>query len=298
MQIAVLISTYNGGQYLSEQLASIAKQTLSEYITVYIRDDGSKDNTFEIIEKWKNEIPIVLIKGANVGPAKSFWELLINKDIQADYFLFCDQDDVWNDDKVEKSISPLTDNTYLTLCNCSMIDSQGEVLDEMRVKSQPIINIQRLFITGVGQGCAMAFRKELRNYVMNIPLKNIPMHDVILMLYALTLGDVVWIEEPLFKYRLHSNNVVAKGQKGIVKKIRTTYWNWKNGSDNSMSNVAWELLKYGRKLLDDDMVFLQSMSNYRGSLSNKIKLIFNKNCKYIESSAVRSYRIRLVLNIL
>lgn len=298
MEIAILMSTYNGGKYLSEQLESIARQSLISFITVYIRDDGSSDDTFNIIERWKSRISIVLIKGNNLGPARSFWSLLTNTDIHADYFLFCDQDDIWNYDKVEKSIWSLSDSVFLAICNCSLINSNGELLDGFRIDSTPIINIQRLFITGVGQGCAMAFSKELREYIIDIPLKNIPMHDVILMLYALTLGRVVWIEEPLFKYRIHSDNVVAKGQKNVIKQIRTTYWNWKNSSKNSMSNVAWELLKYGRDFSDEDLRFLKAMSNYRGSISNKIKMISNKNCKYIGNSAVRSYRIRLLLNIL
>ena len=96
MKIAVLMSTYNGQKYLDEQLMSIADQTFSKMMTLYIRDDGSTDNTLKIIEKWKKKIDIVFFQGENVGPARSFWKLLMNSEIQADYYAFCDQDDIWN----------------------------------------------------------------------------------------------------------------------------------------------------------------------------------------------------------
>ena len=62
MKIAVLMSTYNGHSYLNEQLKSLAQQTVAEDVTVYIRDDGSTDDTFKIIEKWKTRMDIVLYK--------------------------------------------------------------------------------------------------------------------------------------------------------------------------------------------------------------------------------------------
>ena len=78
MTIAVMMSTYNGKDYLSEQLESLANQTVAGDMTVYIRDDRSSDNTFEIIDRWRDRLSIVLFKGQNKGPAGSFWELLMN----------------------------------------------------------------------------------------------------------------------------------------------------------------------------------------------------------------------------
>lgn len=89
MRIAILMSTYNGHKYLDKQLKSIAEQTLIKNVTLYIRDDGSTDDTFGIISKWKSEIPIVLYKEKNAGPAMSFWNLLKKTEISADYYAFC-----------------------------------------------------------------------------------------------------------------------------------------------------------------------------------------------------------------
>ena len=84
MKIAILMSTYNGEKYIEKQLESIAKQTFKEYITLYVRDDGSSDKTVELIEQWCTKLNIIFYKGKNVGPARSFWDLFTNTEIQAE----------------------------------------------------------------------------------------------------------------------------------------------------------------------------------------------------------------------
>lgn len=89
----------------------------------YKIDDGSTDDTFGIISKWKSEIPIVLYKEKNAGPAMSFWNLLKKTEISADYYAFCDQDDIWDNDKLEVGIKHLHDDTHFYACNCRIIDT-------------------------------------------------------------------------------------------------------------------------------------------------------------------------------
>ena len=79
MKIAILMSTYNGEKYLNEQLESIFMQKVNAEITVYIRDDGSKDNTIRIIKNWTAKLNIVLFEEDNIGPANSFWKLFTFK---------------------------------------------------------------------------------------------------------------------------------------------------------------------------------------------------------------------------
>ena len=115
MEIAIFLSTYNGSRYLKKQLDSIANQTYIDLIHLYIRDDGSSDSTLDIISKYSCKMNITVILGDNVGPAKSFWELFTNKDIMADYYAFCDQDDIWDKDKVEKGVKALNDSIGLPM---------------------------------------------------------------------------------------------------------------------------------------------------------------------------------------
>ena len=294
MKIAVLMSTYNGQKFLNEQLKSLAEQTVKESMVVYIRDDGSKDDTFDIINMWKDRLNIILFKEDNAGPALSFWNLLMNPEIQADYYAFCDQDDIWDSNKLQVAIEKLSYNVCLYACNCRIINEFGQVVRKQRLEEPPIINIPRLFVSGCTQGCSMVFTDSLRQYLMKLKVQCIPMHDVILMLYAVGYGDIYWDQEPRFSYRVHSNNVVAKENKSIFKSLKTTYWNWKNSSKNSMTEVAAEMSSNVTDLTHEDALFLKKIANYR---KNRFSLI--RECKNynIQHGALCSFRIRIVLGL-
>lgn len=297
MKIAVLMSTYNGNTYLNQQLESLASQTVADEMTVYIRDDGSTDDTFEIIEKWKTKMDIFLYRESNVGPAMSFWQLLMKTDIQADYYAFCDQDDLWDANKLEVSIEQLYEDTHFYACNCRVIDENGIIVDEKRCKEAPQISLIRLFVSGVTQGCSMVFDDALRQYIVDKKLKCIPMHDVVLMLYAINFGKIYWDQEPRFSYRVHSNNVVAKSNKTTIQKLRTTWWNWKNSSKNSMSNVAAEMLNNIKNMSGGKKLYLEYVSNYRHSIRYKLAILHNNNINDMPKRLLRSYRLRVIMNL-
>ena len=93
-KILILMSTYNGEKYLSEQLNSLLLQE-NVNIKILIRDDGSTDNTHKILNFYSSNYPnISWYTGENKGPALSFMDLLFNAP-ESDYYAFCDQDDVW-----------------------------------------------------------------------------------------------------------------------------------------------------------------------------------------------------------
>lgn len=104
--INILISTYNGAAYIEEQLDSIFMQVYQEF-QVFIRDDGSTDNTIEVIEQYIQinglSDRIILVCGENIGFCKSFFELLLMTS-EGDYWAFCDQDDRWYPDKLRLAV--------------------------------------------------------------------------------------------------------------------------------------------------------------------------------------------------
>ena len=297
MKIAVLMSTYNGEKFLDKQLESIYKQTLIDNLELYIRDDGSSDKTFEIIKNWEDKIKIKLIQGKNLGPALSFWDLIKNQDIQADYYAFCDQDDIWDNDKLEVSVNHLQD-ACLYACNCRIINSEDKVTNSVAVENCPDFTLPNLFVSGLAQGCAMAFTDELRNYVNSLNIECISMHDQILSMYAVVFGKVYWDKTPRFSYRHHSNNVVAV-QKGFnINKIKKKINSWKRDSLKSKEVIAQELLNNCLgKISDTDLVYLKWMAHYKSSLVNKYKLCTTSSINQSEYKSKRSYKIRIILNL-
>ena len=107
--VLVMMSTYNGGRYLREQLNSILIQK-GIALDIMIRDDMSTDDTKSILDEYKKKNKnISVIYGKNVGACQSFFELMKNAKLKYNYYAFCDQDDVWMDDKLITGINRLSD---------------------------------------------------------------------------------------------------------------------------------------------------------------------------------------------
>ena len=105
-KVIICMSTYNGEKYVKEQIESLLNQTYKN-LEIYVRDDGSKDNTINILEEYEKNNKIHFIKGNNVGVVKSFYECLKEAYDNAEYFAYCDQDDKWHEDKIKRAISKL-----------------------------------------------------------------------------------------------------------------------------------------------------------------------------------------------
>ena len=105
MKVCVLISTYNGERFLEEQIASIIAQKGVE-VDILVRDDGSSDMTCSLLERWQKEGKLKWYKGENLGFARSFMNLLKTAS-GYDYYAFCDQDDIWLEDKLQRAVTAL-----------------------------------------------------------------------------------------------------------------------------------------------------------------------------------------------
>lgn len=110
--VNILISTYNGEKYIEEQLDSILSQSYQDFL-IYIRDDGSTDQTGEVIKQYIAHNGIenicIFVQGENVGFCKSFFQLMAMSS-KGDYWAFCDQDDYWYPDKLLHAVKWLSQN--------------------------------------------------------------------------------------------------------------------------------------------------------------------------------------------
>lgn len=126
-KIAVLMSTYNGQHFIEEQLQSIfAQKEVS--VELFVRDDGSTDNTLQILERWAESHPLHLTQGQNIGPARSFLELLSTT--EAPFYAFADQDDLWDDDKLATGIKAIAGlaEPALYFSDTTLVDEKGRFI--------------------------------------------------------------------------------------------------------------------------------------------------------------------------
>ena len=234
--VAVLLSTYNGEQYLSEQLDSLVAQT-HKTLAIHIRDDGSADGTLDIIRDYQARFPDIftLYLGANIGSSGSFCWLLEN--IEADMYFFCDQDDVWHADKIECHL-----RRYQNLLKPEMVFSDLEILEKTSgAERKTLLGLQKMnpyyLIGGVTRilcqnpvaGCAMSLNHAAKKKILSLgQMPEKVVHDHWFAIVAALYGDVFYLPEPLVKYRLHASNQVGSQTfnfRYVVKKLinlRTT----------------------------------------------------------------------------
>lgn len=302
MKIAILMSTYNGEKYINEQLESILMQQVNAEITVYIRDDGSKDKTVQIITDWAAKLNIVFFKENNVGPANSFWKLFALKEIEADYYAFCDQDDIWDSNKLQMGMEALNgiNEEALWCSNCRIIDQYGAILVDKMYEYVPDFSIISQFVCGTTQGCAMMINNRLRKNILQNDIKEIPMHDFVIMTYAIARGKILYEQNPTFSYRVHNNNVVAKEGKNIIQQIHDSFSKWfSKEHKNELTKYAKVFIRDNEIYLDDKTLkYLNNLIKSKNSIICRLKIVCDIRTTAKNVKAERSFKIRTILGIL
>ncbi len=224
--VAILMSTYNGEKYLQAQIDSIKNQSESDW-KLYIRDDGSTDGTEDIIKKntaQDSRIEYVFDEERNLGPKCSFFKLL--KEIDADYYFFCDQDDVWKENKLEVMLSVIKEKEceqpILVYSSLECVDSNlKRVENDFENLMGKLKKPTDRFIGNDMPGVTMLFNKKVRELFMKTTdYAGIEMHDWWIALIAANFGEIYFIDQKLVLYRQHGTNTVGAGHNGgFLKKI-------------------------------------------------------------------------------
>lgn len=219
--IAILMATYNGAQYLPAQLDSILSQTYMDW-HLYVHDDGSSDATIQILESYCAKRPdkFTILDYAPMGGAlRNFMSLL--ERVEAKYYMFCDQDDVWLSDKIEKSMAAMVQQELVHPDKPIIVHSDVSVVDkDLNVKHSSYRQYGHIYphlvqsfdqcVINVTLGCAMLFNEAARRVSLERPWSKALMHDgwVTARTYAAS-GVVYAIPESLMLYRNHDSNTIG-----------------------------------------------------------------------------------------
>ena len=228
MKVNILLSTYNGQEYLRQQIESIQAQTFQDW-RLLIRDDGSSDGTPDVIRDLASQDERICFineeQRINLGVIKSFHALLKYED--ADYYLFSDQDDLWLPDKVALQVAEAQKHEpeipLLVYTDLKVVNENLEVQHESMIRTQSdhanTELIQELTENTVTGGVALINHAlaQLWTGQESYPLL---MHDWYLGLLASTFGKLVYIDQPTELYRQHANNVL--GARTLRKRMK----NW------------------------------------------------------------------------
>ena len=240
-KIAILLATYNGAKYIREQLDSLFQQSCGDF-HLYIRDDGSKDDTLKIVEeyrqKYSDRITVLEDSQKHKGAAKSFMTLL--QEVDSDYYMFCDQDDIWLPNKVESTLARMKEiersatSQRETARNAAgtanavgtvpvLVATDLKVVDEqlspIKVSFNADLKIdvfrrhpELICVRHVVTGCTMMFNRAAKE--ASLPMSpRATMHDEWVALCVHFKGGTISIlDEATILYRQHTSNTLGAEQ--------------------------------------------------------------------------------------
>jgi rhamnosyltransferase len=242
--VAILMATYNGEKYLSEQIDSLLAQSNKDW-TLYIQDDGSNDHTLEIIQKYVDDCRIVWVDCGltHQGPCLNFMNLL--NMVESKYYMFCDQDDVWLPMKVDLSVSKVNEleNKYpnrpvLVHTDCKRVDENLQVIIDSQVnrnhdsleildkRMKELSRADQLRLGPIDAGCLMCFNHKAKE--VSFPFNSAKMHDFVVGLAVASHDGIIrLVNEPAMLYRLHSSNVCGGMESSVPSKLYHLKQTWK-----------------------------------------------------------------------
>ena len=287
--VAVLMSTYNGEKYLREQLDSIFNQD-KVAVKLFVRDDGSTDDTVGILREYAQRFPVELIlDGENVRPGESFMRLVYKYADEPGiyYYAFADQDDVWLPEKMGVAVEKLDESGKdmpALYSGNQYIYTNGKNKGVRHKEPQRVDLISHMTKNTIA-GCTFVFNKALAQLVAGVDrpdprILRYRLHDAWLMLVAIACGKAVYDEASYMLYRIHEENTVGVKKISISERLdRLKRYFVKRDDANLRLITARELLRLFPQIDEDKKRILRLYANYQDDWSSKKALAFNKEIK-------------------
>jgi glycosyltransferase involved in cell wall biosynthesis len=240
--VAILLCTFNGDRFLAEQLESIAGQQ-NVQARLYVSDDDSRDDTLRILEayqaRWSGGCMFVT-HGPQDGYVANFFSLICSAQIDADYFAYSDQDDIWEPDKMSRAISALS---QLPIGIPAVYCSRSRFINELGspIGLSPLFRkkpgFSNALVQNIGGGNTMVFNRAARKLLQKAGTVNVVSHDWwTYLLLAGAGGEVIYDPKPGVRYRQHGDNQIGSNiswrerlqRVGLVLQNRNREWNTKH----------------------------------------------------------------------
>ena len=230
LTVLVLLASYQGERFLAAQLDSLLNQSYTNF-RILARDDGSKDNTKVILENYTTRFPdkiTIIPSEARLGVTGNFNALLEQAD--ADVIFFCDQDDVWEQDKIKWTLEKFQEDLKTPL----LVHTDLQIVDENLNQTHPSFwkyssldphqgnRFNRILVQNHATGCTMAINRSLKDLVCPIP-KEAMMHDWWISLVASACGKIEALERQTIRYRQHANNTLGARHIGFAAGLKKLF---------------------------------------------------------------------------
>ena len=306
IKVGILLSCFNGEKYIKDQVDSFIAQTHSNW-TLFVRDDGSSDETINILKNYQNEHAskiIILENNQNLGINKSY-EQLIHSANNCDYYMFSDQDDVWKPNKIKILLDEVKNQTEEQETHKPLlIHSDLEVTDENlniiyksfwdteKLKPHYSNKLNYLLLQNYIVGCSTLFNKELLNI---LKISGIPnearMHDHWAGLIAAIFGKIFISRKKLTLHRQHENNDTGIKPKTLLKDFQRIFM--ERNISNSYNIEAKLSVVQAKKL---KLIFQDSIPKQKSELIENF-IRFYEEPSFLKIFKYKFFKSRLISNI-
>lgn len=273
--IKVMMSSFNGEKYIREQIASILSQQRVD-VELYIRDDGSSDETVSVIEELITKFSnIHATFESNKGPSESFMDLLYSADSREyDYYAFSDQDDIWDKDKLIRAIDMMSVEDKPILYYSALLSFQENNGGKKLIVNDREYSFAECFIQSHFPGCTMVFNKIGMELIRSIDRpKSVIMHDLFLIQVFMATGNrIIYDRESRINYRVHGNNVSVKKDNvlGELKRYKKIFKKQK-GQRLAATEEFYSVMK--KYLNADKQMVVQTIVGYKKSIASNLKFV-------------------------
>lgn len=294
--VLVLMATYNGEKYLREQLESLFAQK-DVRISVLVRDDGSGDGTCDILQQYQDAGKLTWYTGEHLNVQKGFFDLMKHAAaLNAEYIAFCDQDDVWDPDKLKTAVDSICqygqEIPALYYCGQRLVDG------EMNFLADHILNEKRSlttrFVLSDFAGCTGVFNGKLLQEVMDFEPEYMLMHDTWILKVCLCLGGAVVVDpQPHMSYRQHGGNTVGlrRSIPAYLKQVKQYLTVYK------VEEQMVELLRgYGDRMVPAYKEIAQWVCGYRYRYQYRRKLLSFKEVNFRSVGLNLTYWLKVMLH--
>ena len=294
-KICILLSAYNGEEFIEQQLQSLFAQENVD-VDILVRDDGSTDSTPQILEKWQKKGKLTWYGGENLGWAMSFMHLICHAP-EADYYALCDHDDIWMPEKMSEAVKLLEKMQGEKNLYCSNMNYYRNGIDEGLVKPEGLqFNIYTAMVKCITVGCTMVFSKALQQSIKDHPPVSVYAHDFWVYQVAISTGNVYYDPRSFILYRQHAHNQI--GQKRTWREV------WKRRlkslkelhHQHEREHLARQLLLcHAQEMNIENKRAVEEVAYYRDSIKNRLKLFSDKRYTMGRLSNDIFLRIRILI---
>ena len=298
-KVVVLMSTYNGEKYLEEQIESLLSQK-NVCIEILVRDDGSSDNTLNILKKYKAKQQLNYYIGKNVGPARSFMDLIYHAP-KSDYYALCDQDDIWLDDKLIIAVNKLKkqDNNLPALYygKPRLVDKDLNRIKGSIGYGDYMTTFAASFINSNAIGCTFVFNNKLLCLIKNSNPNYLNIHDAWIHKVNLAVnGRVLYDHDVHMLYRQHSNNTIGSNPSSL-KKVLKKFKNSRKTRGEKLNTIIELMDCYGRNMSFENRELCNIIINYKKSIRDKFRVLLNNKIKTKYKKRNIHFKLLILFNL-